>query len=205
MQNRAILREFLPSEPLWLNQEHTNNIANLIDYPDTINQINNNPFDGVITSIKNQVLCIMTADCVPILLTNTAGCFIGAIHAGWRGVAGGIVTKCINALKSINPESILVYLGQSICKKHFEVGQDLYNIMLNINHDNKQFFSSGNNSNKYYCDLIGIVILQLLNSGVLNTNITLSNSCTYCNANECYSYRRDGVTGRQASLIWIGN
>ncbi|MFN8769953.1 MAG: peptidoglycan editing factor PgeF [Neisseriaceae bacterium] len=200
LQNRKILSQYLPSEPIWLKQTHSTNILNLIDNIDNIKINLENEYDGIITNNKSQVAVVMTADCIPLLLTDKHGTFVGAIHAGWRGLANGIVDNVLTQINVIKKD-ILAYIGPTICKHHFEVGHDVYQLFnLSFNYD--KYFVSHNNG-KFLCDLPSIIKEQLINNGILEENITNSNLCTYCKSDLFFSHRRDKVTGRIASLIWL--
>ena len=194
--NRDILAESLPNNPHWLSQTHTNLVLDLDS-----NIPNNTSFDAAITKTKGTVCVVMTADCIPILITNTNGSFVGAIHAGWRGVENNIIANTIQSSK-VPPKDIIAYIGPAICGKHFEVGFDVFEIFTKLSSDYEKFFTPKGND-KFECDLIGIAKLQLINLGILDKNIYLSNLCTYCNNDLFYSYRKEKNTGRFASLIWI--
>ncbi len=205
-QNRQILQEHLPSEPLWLNQTHSNNVLWVPDEPHILNgkSLAENlllPYDASYTSVKDKVCVIMSADCIPILLTDKNASFVGAIHAGWRGVENGIIKQTISSIGKSGTDMI-AYIAPAICKDHFEVGQDVFEVFVNLDANNKFHFTKKGNG-KFNCDLIEIARLQLLKCGLLSDNIYLSNLCTYCNKEQFFSYRRDGVTGRIASLIWL--
>ncbi len=199
MANRKLLLEYTPSRPYWLNQNHSKNVLNL-DSIKTNDQIDQE-YDASFTSKPNQVCSIMTADCIPIFLTDLTGTFVAAIHAGWRGVLDGIISSTLGQIK-IDKSNIIVYIGPSICPKHFEVEKDLLEKFRRLSKTNQDYFNQ-RNSTKYECDLVGIAKLQLNNAGILDKNITLSNLCTYCNEELFFSFRRDGITGRIAHLIWI--
>ena len=208
--NRAILNQFLPNSPIWLNQTHSVNILNLITDKDfNINNIQNYQFDGVVTNKNNQPLAIMTADCVPVLITNTDGTFVVNVHAGWRGVAHGIIKNTINQILSSNinglsMSNLLIYFGPSICYADFEVGVDVYNLMCQLDPHHATFFKpSPTNPSKLLCDLLGIISFEFIKLEVPQTNITHSGFCTYCNNDLFYSYRKNGITGRIASIIWM--
>jgi YfiH family protein len=222
IKNREYLRKSLPSNPYWLNQTHGNHIINLNSIEDsshannaTDNTAQNHVlnYDASYTTNSNTVCAVMTADCLPILLTNTAGTVVAAIHAGWRGVLNGIITTAIKQIltqENLSPEDILIHIAPSICKQHFIAGGDVYDSFIALDPINHKFFDQINNadhiqSNKptYHCDLIGIAQLQLLNLGILTQNISLNDVCTYCEDKLFYSYRRNNITGRFASCIWL--
>ncbi|HLX53564.1 MAG TPA: peptidoglycan editing factor PgeF [Aquella sp.] len=199
LQNRQILEKHLPGKPFWLNQTHSDNLICLDNaLPDTINLHN---YDASFTCQKNKVCVVMSADCLPILLTDKKASFVAAVHAGWRGVENNIIGKTIHT-SGLQSANILAYIGPAICKNHFEVGQDVFDIFVHQNIDNRDFFSETGDG-KFYCDLTAIAKAQLLRLGLLEQNIYFSNMCTYCDKKLFFSHRRDGVTGRIASLIWL--
>jgi polyphenol oxidase len=187
-------------------------------------------YDASITTCHQKVCVVLTADCLPILVTNKQGTFVAAVHAGWRGVENGILKNIIKTSAS-NPHDILIYIGPAICQKHFEVGHEVMEQFIKLDPENSNFFIKRSMPNtldnkcqnknlysnnvmgsyllrndkddKYSCDLAEIAKLQLLKLGVFDSNIYLSNICTYCNENLFYSYRKQNITGRFASLIWL--
>lgn len=197
-KNRELLATHLPDTPTWLNQVHSDLVLNL-DH--TIDKNSIKTYDAAITSVANKVCVVMTADCIPILLTNTQGNFVAAIHAGWRGVENQIINNTIKA-SNVTSKDIIAYIGPAICSQHFEVGQDVYEVFIKLDPANKQFFKGRDNS-KFDCDLVGIAKLQLINHGLVAQNIYLSNLCTVCNNDKFYSYRKEKNTGRFASIIWF--
>ncbi|WP_373020254.1 peptidoglycan editing factor PgeF [Thiomicrorhabdus sp.] len=202
LQNRELLRQsaVLPSAPFWLDQRHTQDMVCLNDVDSESWQ----PIvaDAAWTNQKQQVAVVMTADCLPILVTNKQGSLVAAIHAGWKGAAEGIVTKSIVALPD-RPENLLVWIGPAIRQSHFEVGEDVFEAFLSLKAENASFFQplSVQSELKYLADLPGLVKSELQDLGV--RNIYDSGLCSYENEAQFYSYRRDGQTGRMASLIWI--
>lgn len=199
--NREILNKALPSEPFWLEQTHSNRVINL-DKLD--NDYVNRNFDASFTRSPNKVCAVMTADCLPILLTDGIASFVAAIHAGWRGVHNEIIKQTMLAINHKQPKQIIAYIGPSICQSHFEVGSDVKEQFIELNPQNKYFFKT--KADKFECDVTAIAINQLLSCGLTKENIHLSNMCTYCDQDKFYSYRRDGnATGRIASLIWINH
>ena len=171
-------------------------------------------YDASITTQSKKVCVVLTADCLPILVTDKTGSFVAAIHAGWRGVENGVIKDTI-ASSGSNPQDILAYIGPAICQNHFEVGGEVLEQFVKLDPKNADFFikndsfmsysgsTYGSTSNKYNCDLAGIAKLQLINLGLSEHNIYLSNLCTYCNDDLFYSYRKQNKTGRFASLIWL--
>lgn len=201
--NRQLLCHHLPSEPLWLEQVHSTVIvdADLCNVAVPI-------ADGAITRTPNRVVCVMTADCLPLLICDSEGRQVAAVHAGWRGLVNGIIEQCIDSFNA--PASNLsVWLGPAIGPKAFEVGQDLVEqFVAKCPQDIKYFSVIANKDNgasatavKYYADLYGLARARLLSLGV--NDISGGEYCTYSQDQLFFSYRRDGQTGRMASLIWI--
>lgn len=201
-QNRQILTEqaCLPEPPFWLEQQHTVDAINL----DEVCSGSWQPAiaDASWTTQINKVSVVMTADCIPILITNRAGSLVSAIHAGWKGLADGIVTSTIQLLPE-KPENLLVWIGPCIRQPHFEVGKDLFDLFVDLNHENSHFFKDVPTQSvvKYLADLTGLLRLELKKLGV--TEIYDSQICTFADKERFYSYRRDGLTGRMASMIWM--
>ena len=123
------------------------------------------------------------------------------MHAGWRGVLNNIIVKTVRQAQA-RPEDIIAYIGPAICMEHFEVGQEVFNLFKNENSAYIHFFKR-KNTTKYVCDLNKIAAYQLEQSGLQPQHIFSSKTCTYCNSELFYSYRREAVTGRFASLIWL--
>ncbi len=194
VDNRQILSKQLnlPSEPVWLEQTHSSNIISI----DT--SAENVIADGSFTAEQNKVCAIMTADCVPILFCDAKGTKIAAIHAGWKGICGGIIEKAVNEFS--NPDSLLAWIGPCISGQYYEIGMDVYEKFENYSTTLKRAFRQ-RNEDHWYCDLATLVKIILGNSGV--TSIYACGLCTYAKDSLFYSYRRDGNTGRTATLIWM--
>ena len=182
----------LPSEPAWLKQVHGKNIISLDTSQTDISA------DGSYTSNKNKICTILTADCVPVLFCNSNGTKIAAIHAGWKGICAGIIERVVNEFS--DPKSLLAWIGPCISSEYYEVGKDVYDRCLNHSDSLKGAFSQVN-PNHWQCNLTQIVKIILNNSGV--GLIHECGLCTYKTEKLFYSYRRDGKTGRTASMIWM--
>ena len=189
----------LPSEPLWLQQEHGNNIINLDNFdPDNVT---NNIADGVFTTKPGIVCGILTADCLPILICDEFGTEIAALHAGWRGLASGIIEKALPMFSS-PPESLMVWMGPAISARNYEIDDDVKSSFDHLEdilqHDT--FIPTGRNH--WLVSLYRTAMLILKDQGV--ERIHGGQYCTYRDADLFYSHRRDGgKTGRMASLIWM--
>ena len=157
--------------------------------------------DALITDLPNVVLSILTADCVPILLYDTQNHAIAAIHAGWKGTQAQITKKTVKKMQELfdtNPENIVAGIAPSIGRCCYEVGEDVA----------KHFFDTPKSytqrNHKYMLDLPYLNKVQLLQAGLIESNIELSNVCTACNIKQFFSYRKeDGCSGRFMSMIGI--
>ncbi|MDF2529365.1 MAG: hypothetical protein K0Q57_245 [Gammaproteobacteria bacterium] len=193
-QNRQLLYDLigLRAEPHWLKQVHGKDIK-LITSP----YVKPVDADAAITSLKNQACIIMTADCLPILLCDQDGDAVAAIHAGWRGLAAGVIQDVVTSMPCPTSK-LLAWFGPAISQAKFEVGGEVYDAFGELY---QQAFKSSQRKGHYMADLYHIAKIQLEQLGV--TAIYGGEHCTYSDP-QFYSYRRDkGVTGRMASLIWI--
>jgi len=138
----------------------------------------------------------MTADCLPVFITNKKGTEVALVHAGWRGLADGIVENAI-ALFSSLPSDILVHCGPAISKKHFEIGAE---VKQQLGGSEDYYLPNSERSGHYYCDLKGVLGERMSELGV---EYTYTTDCTFEDNEKFYSYRRDGVTGRIVSMLWI--
>lgn len=163
-------------------------------------------FDAIITDKKDLFLCIFTADCYPVLIYDPQHNASGAIHAGWKGSAGGIVMKTIEAMQArfnTIPEKCLAYIGTGISPQAYEVGRE---VALEFPPDSYQHSPFRHKEEKYLLDLGMVNYRQLLASGIPPSNIERSPFCSVSNSELFYSYRRDhGNTGRMVSLIGVSS
>lgn len=196
MQNRQTLTQELSFsvEPFWLEQQHT---TNAVEWTEGL--LKPPVADASWTNSPGQPLVIMTADCLPILITNRQGSLVATIHAGWKGLANGVVTKTLQQLPEL-PENLIVWVGPAISQDFFEVGEEVVRAFEDKPFETSSLFQATKLA-KWMADLPGLVKLELESLGV--KQITLSGLCTYRQADLFYSYRRDGQTGRIASLIWL--
>ena len=194
LDNRQLLisRYNLPSEPVWLDQVHGTNIIELSD----LNSRRKIEADGVYTRSKGMVCAVMTADCMPLFLCNRAGNVVALLHVGWRGLAAGIIERGVNIMGG-EPERLMAWSGPTISGRYFEIGGEVREQLGG----SEQAYRPSTNSGKYYADLIVLTGQRLLQAGVRDYKYT--DVCTYAEQNLCYSYRRDGQTGRMASIIWF--
>ncbi len=205
LKNRNKLQTMLPSPPIWLNQTHSNIVSCYDDFiPNSIGE-NIITCDAIYTTQTNVVLPVLTADCVPILLTNQNADFIAVIHAGWTGLLHNIIGNTIHAIclkLKLQPHDFIAYIGVAICQNHFEIGTELYDAFKKQNSQYLTFMTKGNLPDKYLLDLKLIAKYQLQTLGINFQNIYVSQHCTYCNNELFFSYRKEKITGRFATMIW---
>lgn len=203
MENRRLLREQLglPSEPVWLNQQHSTTVVDLGSRKACAHG-DDNMADGSYTNQANVVCAVLTADCLPILLCSDDGTEVAAVHAGWRGLLNGVVISGLRHFKC-SPGKLLAWLGPAISQQAFEVGNEVYEAFVRWNSRAKAAFYPSKNSNRFMAGLYQLARLQLNQLGV--DKIYGGDFCTYSDGEKFYSYRRDEQTGRMGSLIWLEN
>ena len=158
--------------------------------------------DASITTQRGVVCVIQTADCLPVLLCDEAGKVVGAAHAGWRGLAGGVLENTVGRMRDAGAASVIAWLGPAIGPKNFEVGQDVVDAFAQRNGALRSAFAPiEGRTGKYLADIYALARAVLATAGV--TRVYGGGLCTVGDAVRFYSYRRDKVTGRMASLIWL--
>lgn len=184
----------LPSYPIWIDQKHTNVVVEA-----TLE--NKNKIADASFTAKPQTVCIvLTADCLPLLICNKQGTQVAAIHAGWRGLAQGVIEQTIHAMNQ-PPQDLLVWLGPAIGPNKFEVGEDVFHAFVSHHAESKLAFNP-HTPGKWLANLYLLAKMKLNSLGIMQ--IYGGDFCTYTQDNLFYSYRRDqGKTGRMASLIWL--
>ena len=188
------------SEPLWLNQVHGTNVLDASN-TDTAKTLvaQNSEADGSYTKNSNQVLCVVTADCLPVVISNASGTEVSVVHAGWKGLAAGVLDAAL--AKFSMQETLYAWLGPAIGPGAFEVGAEVRDAFVNINSANEAAFNAAS-SGKYLADIYQLARHCLSRNN--NVTITGGEYCTYTQADLFHSYRRDGVkTGRMATYVWI--
>ena len=191
--NRALLREHLPADPLWLKQVHTTTVAAADCACGTPEA------DAAIARQPHKICAVLTADCLPVLLCDHAGIVVGAAHAGWRGLAAGVIESTIAAMDA-DPATLLAWLGPAIGPSAFEVGDEVREIFLAYDGAAASAFTP-HAPGKWLADIYRLARLRLAHSGI--TQIYGGDFCTFHDRERFFSYRRDGTTGRMASLIWL--
>lgn len=195
--NRALLRRHLPNEPKWLKQVHGTSPV-WIDHAAAATSEG----DAVLSRKSGTVCAVMVADCLPVFLCDTAGTTVGIVHAGWRGLAGGIIEQSIAAMQ-VDHGKLMAWLGPAIGPDHFEVGKDVYDTFVRHDAQAAQAFVPTNSQHeqKWLADIFLLARQRLISAGV--TEIYGGGVCTYSDPARFFSYRRDGDTGRMAALIWL--
>lgn len=194
--NRQLLSPYLPSEPVWVNQVHG---VEVIDA--AVSSCLQNA-DASFANKSNVVCVTMTADCLPVLLCDKKGTVVAAVHAGWRGLCDGVIESAV-AKMQVPASEILVWLGPAIGPDAFEVGDDVREqFVAKDSHAASAFKPHGE---KWLCNIYLIAKQRLCVLGVTEIyGATVNESfCTYTDKERFFSFRRDNVTGRMASMIWL--
>jgi YfiH family protein len=201
-RNRALVAAELPGPPAWISQVHG------VAVVDAASVQPGQPVrvaDASIATAPGVVCAVMTADCLPVLFADLAGTVVGAAHAGWRGLAAGVLAETVAAMRAAGAGEITAWLGPAIGPSQFEVGGDVLESFLASGVDEGQvraaFRPFEGRPGKYLADMSALARLLLARDGV--TRVWGGNHCTATERERFYSYRRDGVTGRLASMVWL--
>jgi YfiH family protein len=195
--NRSELKQALglKQDPLWLQQVHQKHIIHSQDHAPQIKA------DGCYSETPQQVCAVLTADCLPLLLSNNTGRFVMALHVGWRGLAAGIIETALDTIKThYGLEGLIAWLGPAINQHHFEVGEEVKKTFTHQEEQAEQAFIPSP-AGRWLMDLYKLAQQKLRARNV--RAIYMNNECTYANETRFFSYRRDGATGRMATLIWL--
>ena len=225
-RNRQSLAPLMPGEPVWLEQVHGVAVANA-DMAGCRIQA-----DACIARQRGSVCVVMTADCLPVLLCDMRGSVVGAVHAGWKGLAAGVIEAAVQAM-DVAPQNLMAWLGPAISQDAFEVGEEVRAAFVSAHPQAASAFVSGQ-SGKWMADLYALArirlnalgITQIYGGGDCDTLLRSSGLreqspaappapdgstapcrggyCTYRERDTFFSYRRDGTTGRMGTFIWIG-
>ncbi|MCR4303772.1 MAG: peptidoglycan editing factor PgeF [Gallionella sp.] len=214
-RNRILLNNLLPSEPVWLEQMHGTVVASA-DNASCLPQA-----DACIARHRAAVCVVMTADCLPVLLCDAQGSVVGAAHAGWKGLAAGVIEATVQAM-NVAPHNLMAWLGPAISQQAFEVGDEVRTLFVDAHPQAAAAFtlspSRGEGVDsflpfgervpvraregvKYMADIYALARLRLNALGI--TQIYGGEYCTYCDSESFFSYRRDGATGRMGTFIWL--
>lgn len=194
-ENRRRLRNLaaLPAEPAWLNQVHGIDVVAAENVTQALDA------DASFTRQRNMPCVIMTADCLPVLFCDVQGTVVAAAHAGWRGLAAGVLGATVAQLAT-PPAQLMAWLGPAIGAQAFEVGAEVRAAFLALDIGNAEHFRPSPNR-RWLADLYGLARRQLQNLGI--TALYGGNYCTFSDAERFFSYRRESRTGRMATLIWL--
>ncbi|QYK08280.1 peptidoglycan editing factor PgeF [Shewanella mangrovisoli] len=209
LANRGILAKQLGlvTEPVWLEQVHGTHVVDLADIApiNLAQEVQDTPplvADASYTDLAGRVCVVMTADCLPVLLCNQQGTEVAAAHAGWRGLCDGVIEASVAKFAS-KPSELIAYLGPAIGPKTFEVGAEVRAaFMATVPNAENCFVAQcqATKPDKYLADIIGLAKLRLKQLGI--KQVYSADICTVSNP-DYFSYRRDKITGRMASLIWL--
>ena len=192
LANRKAIAQMLnlPSNPIWLEQVHSDRVIK-IDKNTAVQQA-----DASYTDQADVVSVVMTADCLPVLLASSDGTEIAAVHAGWRGLLAGVIANTAAMFKTDN---IIAWLGPAIGADCFEVGGEVKSSFINKSVQFSSAFKQ-KSEEKYLADIYQLATIDLAALGI--TQVYGGGFCTVTDKERFYSYRRDGETGRMATLIW---
>jgi YfiH family protein len=192
-ENRRLLRARLPADPLWLRQVHGTRCVDAARAAPGVEA------DAARARAPDTVCAVLTADCLPVLLCDDAGTAVAAAHAGWRGLAAGVVEATVRAM-DVPGERLMAWLGPAIGPENFEVGDEVRTAFMA--HDPAAAASFAARANgKWLCDIYELARQRLAALGI--HRVAGADFCTMRDADRFFSYRREVVTGRMASLIWL--
>jgi YfiH family protein len=190
--NRAALRALVPGEPVWLKQVHGSRVVDA-DAPPAAPEA-----DAAVARNPGTVCAVLVADCVPVLLTDRAGSRVGIAHAGWRGLAGGVVENTLREMQR-PPADLLAFLGPGIGPRAFEVGSDVRDAFVGVDPGAESAFVA-HRPGKWLADLFALARRRLARAGV--SRVFGGGLCTWSDPERFFSHRRNPVTGRMAAVIW---
>lgn len=194
--NRQLLQQYcgLKRNPAWLNQVHGTRVLDLDSWQGELVDA-----DASVTTTEGVAAVVMTADCLPVLFCDKAGNKVAAAHAGWRGLCDGVLEVTLKHFSE--PSAVLVWLGPAIGPLNFEVGSEVRAAFIAHSAQATEAFTPSSNAGKHLADIYLLARQRLEAAGV--TAIYGGDYCTVADPQRFFSYRRDGQTGRQASLIWL--
>jgi YfiH family protein len=197
--NRRRLNAFLPATPVWLDQVHGTAVATLDRMPERDAPA---PIaDGAVTRERGIVCAVLTADCLPVLFAERQGNAVGIAHAGWRGLAAGIIESTLAAMRELGaqPRNLVAWLGPGIGPEAFEVGDEVRAAFCDCDPAAASCFAP-HWPGKWTADLAGLARRRLAAAGV--SHVSGGDYCTYRDGARFFSYRRERATGRMAALVW---
>jgi YfiH family protein len=192
-RNRALLRNHLPAEPRWLQQVHGNRVVDAARVEQPVEA------DAATSRTSDTVCAVMVADCMPVFLADRGGTVVGAAHAGWRGLAAGVIENTVQSM-AVAPSELVAWLGPAIGPTAFEVGADVRNAFVGRDAGAATAFID-HKPGKWLADIYALARRRLHAIGVID--VYGGNLCTVSEPRRFYSHRRDRITGRMAALIWL--
>jgi hypothetical protein len=199
IENRRRLAQYLPATPVWLSQVHGVDVARL-DRGNESDLLASPPTaDAAVTRVPGIVLGVRTADCLPVLFADREGTVVGAAHAGWRGLAGGVLEATLRAMDT-PPRDVTAWLGPAIGPRKFEVGRDVFAAFCDEDAAAAALFAP-HCEGKWLADLYALARSRLERAGI--TAIAGGGYCTLTQSERFFSFRGDKDTGRMATLIWL--
>jgi len=192
-RNRQLLAQLMPSEPVWLEQVHGTVVANADMAGCQVRA------DACIARQRGSVCVVMTADCLPVLLCDRRGSVVGAAHAGWKGLAAGVIEATVQAM-DVAPQDLMTWLGPAIGRDAFEVGEEVRAAFVDVDQQAATAFTPGMDG-KWFADIYALARLRLAALGI--TAVYGGGHCTFTERDRYFSYRRDGLTGRMGTFIWL--
>lgn len=194
LKHRRMLAEELATQPSWLHQQHGIDVLQL----EGQSSHQEPEVDAAVTEKTGLACTVLSADCLPVLLCDRKATVVAAAHAGWRGLAAGVLENTVTTMKRPGAE-LMAWMGPAIGPDHFEVGEEVRTAFLAWGEEAEQAFKP--NGRAWMADLYTLARLRLKRLGI--HGIYGGDCCTYSDETRFFSYRRDGVTGRMASLIWL--
>ena len=194
-RNRQLLEPLVPSEPVWLEQVHGTVVANADAASCRVQA------DACIARHRGAVCVVMTADCLPVLICDEAGTVVAAVHAGWKGLVAGVIEATVKAM-DVEPHQLMAWLGPAIGQEAFEVGAEVRAAFIAHQARAAEAFVAQGGEGKYLADIYLLARQRLEALGI--GKVSGGNYCTYHQKDRFFSYRRDGVTGRMGTFIWLG-
>ena len=198
--NRAIVREHLPAAPRWMVQVHGSDVADL----DRLDESQVATADAAIASEPGRVGVVLTADCMPLFVADRQGTRVGVAHAGWRGMAAGVIENTVAALGTA-PESVMAWMGPTIGPEAFEVGPEVREAFMKDDPGAGEAFrgkaSAPGGPQKYLADLYALARRRLARAGV--RHVSGGGFCTFSEKDRFFSYRREQKSGRMGAFIWL--
>lgn len=196
--NRERVRSFLPATPTWIEQVHGRDVA-MVTRDNLADLRGQAPIaDAALTRLPDVPLAVRVADCLPVLFTTDDGSIVAAAHAGWRGLAAGVIEATLIAMRAPTTR-IHAWLGPAIGRDAFEVGTDVRDAFCDITPSDAEHFRALDRG-KWLADLVALARARLARAGV--EDIASANVCTHTDTQRFFSYRRDRTAARFAAFVW---